>query len=172
MAAYLLVVQGKLTLDLGLGRRLRRLGPIEVEVDAPQATVFDVVAGPYLGKTPMAMQDKLKVIERGGEMVLAEHFTVVNPWLKATTLETVRFQRPSRVSFRLLRGPVPFAEETFDIEARGHKTLFTYNGHLGSDLWSVGQWWSDTVARRWEKTVENSISLIKAESERRSATSS
>src|SRR5262249_50661947 len=57
--AYYLVVTGKLTLDTGWGRRVRPLGPLAIEVGAPASTVFDVIAAPYLGRTPRAMSGKL-----------------------------------------------------------------------------------------------------------------
>src|SRR5262245_49172153 len=59
--SYYLVVTGKLTADTGWGRRVRPLGPFSVEVAAPAGTVFDVIAGPYLGRTPRAMAGKLRV---------------------------------------------------------------------------------------------------------------
>ncbi|MGH2886242.1 MAG: SRPBCC family protein, partial [Solirubrobacteraceae bacterium] len=103
---YVLVVRGALTLDLGLGRRVRPLGPITRSIAAPREVVFDVIAGPYLGRTPRAMQAKLRVLERGSGMVLAAHFTSAGR-LTTTTVETVRFERPDRISFRVVRGPVP-----------------------------------------------------------------
>src|ERR671923_2433625 len=109
---YLLVARGALTLDLGVGRRSRPLGPIERTIAAPPETVFDVIAGPYLGRTPRAMADKLQVWERGSDMVLAAHFTAVKCGT-TTTLETVRFTRPERIDFRLVRGPVPHLSESF-----------------------------------------------------------
>src|SRR5437588_10946207 len=72
---YALVVRGALTLDLDLGRRIRPLGPISRMIAAPPETVFDVIAAPYLGRTPRAMHDKLDVLERGSDMVLAAPFT-------------------------------------------------------------------------------------------------
>jgi hypothetical protein len=72
---YYLVVTGKLTVDTGWGRRGRPLGPFGIEVAAPVGTVFDVIAAPYLGRTPRAMAGKLRVIARGETMVLAEHYT-------------------------------------------------------------------------------------------------
>src|SRR6516225_5275448 len=47
---YALVVRGALTLDLGIGRRTRPLGPITLTIAAPPETVFDVIAAPYLGR--------------------------------------------------------------------------------------------------------------------------
>ncbi len=167
LAAYVLVVRGALTLDLGLGRRLRRLGLPPVAIAAPRETVFDVIAAPYLGRTPHAMRAKLEVLERGSDMVLAAHFTRVGPGLMTTTVETVRFEAPERISFRLLRGPVPHVTETFDLHQTEHGTELAYDGELGTDLWSVGSWWGERVARRWERAVAGSLAAVKVEAERR-----
>src|SRR5439155_18443371 len=88
---YRLVVGGQLTLDTGWGRIVRPLGPFGVTVAAPREVVFDVIAAPYLGRTPRAMADKLDVLERGADMVLAAHRTPVRAGLVAVTVETVRF---------------------------------------------------------------------------------
>ena len=165
--AYLLAARGALTLDLGIGRRVRPLGPIELTIAAPPETVFDVVAAPYLGRTPRAMQHKLQVWERSSDMVLAAHFTAVSSWLTTTTVETVRFERPHRVSFRLLRGPVPHAMETYELSAAPGGTGFVYRGELGTDGWRAGQWWGDRVAAHWERTVAAAIESIRVEAERR-----
>jgi hypothetical protein len=111
---YYLVVTGKATIDTGWGRRVRPLGPFGVQIAAPAATVFDVIAAPYLGRTPRAMAGKLQVLDRGTDMVLAEHYTPVHRGrLTAATLETVTFDRPRTIGFRLVRGPVPHLTEQF-----------------------------------------------------------
>ncbi|MDQ6818471.1 MAG: SRPBCC family protein [Actinomycetota bacterium] len=163
---YVLVVRGALTLDLELGRRLRPLGPIALTIDAPPEVVFDVIAAPYLGRTPRAMHDKLRVLERSSDMVLAAHFTKVGP-LTTTTVETVRFERPDRATFRLVRGPVPHVLETYELAERQEGTEFVYSGEIGADLWKLGEWWAARVAESWERTVANSVDAIKAEAERR-----
>jgi hypothetical protein len=112
VAAWGLVVRGALTLDLDLGRSLRALGPIRVHIDAPREVVYEVVAAPYLRRTPRALERKLHVVERGSDLVLAAHFTDVGR-LVATTLETVRFEEPHVIHFRLVRGPVPHVVERF-----------------------------------------------------------
>jgi hypothetical protein len=113
------------------------------------------------------MKDKLDVLERGSDMVLAAHFTPVGR-LTATTVETVRFERPHRVWFRLVRGPVPFVAETYELEPAGNGTTLVYRGELGTDLWRLGQWWGNSVATPWERTVAGSLAAIRAEAERRS----
>lgn len=163
---YVLVVRGALTLDLQLGRRVRPLGPITRTIAAPRETVFDVIADPYLGRTPHAMRDKLHVLERGSDMVLAAHYTTAGR-LTTTTVETVRFERPERVSFRVLRGPVPHVVETYELTETQDKTELTYAGELGTDLWRLGQWWGDRVAQPWQLTVARSLDSIKAEAEGR-----
>src|SRR6266508_6218457 len=83
---YVGAASGRLTVDLGWGRSRRALGPLLLDVAAPRELVFDVIAGPYLGRTPRAMAERLRVVERGSDMVLAEHRTPVRrawwppPW--------------------------------------------------------------------------------------------
>lgn len=165
--AYSLIVEGALVLDVGIGRSVRSLGPITLEIAARSETVFDVIAKPYLDKTPRALESKLNVLERGTDMVLAEHFTDLGNGRTATTLETVRFDRPHRVSFRLVRGPVPRVTETFEIEPQDAGTTLTYTGEMGTDFWALGSWWANKVAGKWERAVEESLAGIRAEAERR-----
>ena len=167
---YYLVTTGKLTLDTGWGRRTRQLGPFGVDIAAPPDTVFEVIAAPYLGRTPRALAGELRVLERGADMVLAEHYTPV--WrgrLTAVTLETVTFDRPHRVGFKLVRGPVPHVQEEFALSAQDGVTRLEYSGELGTDFWDVGQWWGDRVASAWEAAVRISLTRIRAEAQRRAA---
>ncbi|MBC2905522.1 SRPBCC family protein [Streptomyces sp. PSKA01] len=169
-AAYLGLVTGAVPVDVGVGRRTRPLGPQTVDIAAPRETVFDVVAGPYLGRTPRAMREKLRVLERGTDMVLAEHCTpIAGGRLTAVTVETVRFTRPARIDFRLVRGPVPHVTESFVLEETAAGTRLVYEGELGTDLWRAGQWWGTAVAARWEATVASSLASVKQEAERRAA---
>jgi hypothetical protein len=165
---FALLVRGELTIDIGVGRTLRPLGPLTWRIEAPREVVFDVIAAPYLDRTPQALQSKLRVLEPGTDMVLAEHFTRVGPMV-ATTLETVRFERPQRVSFRLVRGPVPHVIEEFLLRKTDSGTELDYSGELGTDLWALGRWWGERVARRWEAAVQGSLKEVKAEAERRAA---
>lgn len=166
---YVLLVRGDVAPNLRIGRRTRPLGPLTRHVEAPPETVFSVIAGPYLDRTPRALSDKVKVLERGADMVLAEHYTKAKFGLTTTTLETVRFERPNKVFFRLARGPVPSVEETFELLPSQSGTEFRYTGTLTTDLWQAGAWWGDNVATIWERTVQQSIESIAAEAERRAA---
>jgi hypothetical protein len=174
-AGYVGLVTGACPLDLGIGRRVRPLGPQLVEMAASREVVFDVIAEPYLGRAPRALADKLRVLDRGSDMVLAAHFTPLGGrlGLVAQTVETVRFTRPERVDFRLVRGPVPHVVEAFVLteQAAGAATRLAYSGEIGADLWRLGERWSDLVGRRWEQTVASSLGAVKVEAERRAAAS-
>src|SRR5829696_10299589 len=166
-AGAALVARAGLTLDIGVGRRLRPLGPIALDIAAPPELVFDVIAAPYLGRTPRALRGKLEVLERGSDLVLAAHFTPLAGGLTVTTVETVRFERPHRVSFRLVKGPVPHVLERYELRPSEVGTAFDYRGELGTDLWALGALWASVVAPSWEQTVATTLDRVRAEAERR-----
>jgi Polyketide cyclase / dehydrase and lipid transport len=166
---YRLVVTGQVTLDTGIGRRVRPLGPLTIAIAADPETVFDVIAAPYLGRTPRALRGEIEVLERSGEMVLAAHRTPVAGGLVTTTVETVRFERPGTVAFRLVRGPVPYVMERFTPSTEAGSTRLEYTGELGTDFWAPGRVWGDVVARNWVATVQTSLERVRTEAERKAA---
>jgi hypothetical protein len=163
---YRLLASGAVTIDVGAGRRVRPLGPCSWHIRAGREIVFDTIAGPYLGRTPRALEDKLQVWERGSDMVLAAHFTAVRCG-DTLTLETVRFVRPERIDFRVVRGPVPHVVESFLFDDADEGTKLTWQGELGTDFWAVGALWGNLVARQWEKAVRSSLEAVVPEAERR-----
>jgi hypothetical protein len=164
---YRRVVAGDLMVDLRVGRSVRPLGPLTVTIDAPRSIVWEVVSSPYLGRLPGSKRGEIEVLERGRDMVVAAHRTPVSRGLVATTVESVRFEEPDTVTFRLLRGPVPYVGETFSLGDGDGVTRLEYRGELGTDLWWVGRWWGALVARKWEQTVETSIGQIRDRAEER-----
>ena len=88
-------------------------------------------SAPYLGRTPRALADKLQVWERGSDLVLAAHVTQVKCGT-TTTLETVRFERPNRIDFRLVRGgPVPHLVESFSSRESNREPSFAGRANSG-----------------------------------------
>jgi hypothetical protein len=135
---------------------------------APE-TVFDVIAAPYLGRTPRALRAEVEVLERGTDMVIAAHRTPVAWGLVTTTVEAVHFEPPHAVAFRLLRGPVPHVTETFTLDEHAGSTRLIYSGEMGTDFWAPGAWWGAVVARTWVATVATSLDRIRVEAERKAA---
>lgn len=164
--AYDAIVDGRLTLDTGIGRRVRPLGPVEFLFRAPPETVFDLIAVPYGDRPPRAVREKVQIWERGSDLVLAAHLTSVGG-RTVTTVETVRLERPTRLDFRLVRGPVPHLAESFVLEPHGDGTSLIWGGELGTDFGAIGSWWADRVAVVWERAVRHSLEAVSAEIERR-----
>jgi hypothetical protein len=165
-ALYGALVDGSLTLDTGIGRRVRPLGPRTWTFAAPRETVFDLLAVPYGERVPRALREKVEIWGRGSDMVLAAHRTRVGS-RTVTTVETVRLERPGRIDFRLVRGPVPHVAESFVLEEADGATSLTWSGELGADFGGAGAWWADRVAAAWERAVEHSLAAVAAEIERR-----
>ena len=167
--AFFLASRGLMALDLDLGRSVHPLGPITLRIGAPRDLVFDIVSAPYLGKVPPSMEGKVEILDRHGDLVVALHRTPL-PLRDAITVESVAFERPHRVTFKLLRGPVPYVQEEFLLEDRDGETEFTYTGELGADLWALGRIYGGRIVKPvWEQVVRDSLAQIKAAAEERAA---
>lgn len=165
-----LMARGRLTLDLRWGRTRHDLGPLTTTVAAPRELVFEQISGPYLGRVPAQMRDRLEVVERGEDLVVATHRTPVG-FFTSETVEAVGFEPPARVRFRHLRGPVPHAVEEFVLdEVDDGVTAITYRGEIGLDLWGVGWLAARWVTRPvWEEEVAAALDRIRQGAERRAA---
>ena len=138
-----------------------------MQIRAPRETVFDLAAVPYLSANPpRELREKVEVLERGTDMVLAAHRTKAGPFT-TITVETVTFSRPERIGFRLVRGPVPTVTEHFLLRQveDGAATELEYSGELGTDGWVLGALWGRVVAGHWERTVAHSLGDLKSSAE-------
>lgn len=166
-AVYVGSVTGAMPIDLGVGRRVRLLGPLEVNVAASREIVYAVLTEPYFGRQTRAVAEKVQILDRGTDMVLADHITALSGGLRARTTETVRFTPPERIDFRLVRGPVPYVVERFQLTQTPDGTRLEYHGELGTDLGRIGGRWAAIVAPRWENVVADTFAAVKTETERR-----
>ncbi len=160
-AAYEALVRGALTLDLGVGRRVQPLGPRSWEVPASRERMYELLAAPYAERRPAAMREKVEIWERGADMVLAAHRTRVGR-RTVVTVETVRFDPPGRIAFRLVRGPVPHVAEAFELAEAEGRTKVTWSGEIGTDLGPAGAWWGRRVAAAWTSAVDGSLRAVVA----------
>jgi hypothetical protein len=164
---YVGTVTGALVIDVGWGRRLQPIGPLSVDIAADRERVYALLTQPYLGRVTRALAEKVQVVERGSDLVLAAHRTPAGRRLTAVTLETVRFTPGERIDFRLVRGPVPHVVETFLVTGTDSGCRLDYVGELGTDFAGLGAWWGRIVARQWRSAVKASMRAVKAEAERR-----
>jgi hypothetical protein len=162
---FLLLAMGRLNLDLGWGRSLHQLGPIELRIAAPRSLVFEMISEPYLGQTPRA--SGIEVLARGDDIAVATHDTKVH-FYYSRTVEVITFEAPSRVGFRHLAGPVPHAVEQFALKESEGVTELRYGGEVGIDFFLLGRlagrhW----VRPQWERAVHEHLEDLKERAERR-----
>jgi hypothetical protein len=163
---YIGTVTGALVIDTRWARRLQPLGPLSMDIAGDRQKVYGLLTQPYLGRPTHALADKVQVIERGSDLVVAAHRTPIGGRLVAVTVEAVRFTPTGRIDFRLLRGPVPHVVETFTLTDIENGCRLDYTGELGTDFGPVGASWGRAVARKWRATVRASMLAVKAEAER------
>lgn len=160
---FLLLAMGRLNLDLGWGRSLHELGPIEFRIAAPRDLVFEILAEPYLGHTPR--DSGIEVLAKGEDIAVATHHTKVH-FYYSRTVEVIAFEPPSRVGFRHLAGPVPHAVEQFALEDVDGDTALRYSGEVGIDFFFLGRiagrYW---VRPQWEQTVRGHLDDVKQRAE-------
>ena len=164
---YLGLVTGALTVDLGIGRRTRPLGPIEVTIAASRRLVYDAATAPYAARTTRVMAEKVTVLERGDGMVLAAHRTPVGGRLVATTVETVAFDPPERIGFRFFADPSRMSPSPSTSPSSTKTPPGSTKASSAPTCGPSGSTPGDLVAGAWEATVQASLDSIKAEAERR-----
>ena len=165
--SFLLLAMGRLSLDLGWGRSVHPLGPITIRIQAPRELVFEILEAPYTGRGPGG--SGIDVLARGDSLVVAAHHTKVH-FYTARTVEAVEFERPTRIGFKHLTGPVPHAVEEFALDDTGVETELRYSGELGIDFFVLGRiagrsW----VKPQWERTVREHLEEVKTRAEQRAA---
>jgi hypothetical protein len=164
---FLLLAMGRLHLDLGWGRSIHQLGPIVTRIAAPRELVFEMIAAPYLGRTPGG--SGIEVLVRGEDLVVAAHDTRVH-FYTARTVEAVGFDPPERVGFSHLTGPVPHAVEEFALRKVDGETELHYEGEIGIDFFAFGRiaarhW----VRPQWERVVREHLDDLKLRAEKRAS---
>jgi hypothetical protein len=162
-AGFLLLAMGRLHLDLGWGRSVHELGPIEVRIAAPRELVYEMIREPYLGHTPR--HSGIEVLARGENLAVASHRTRVH-FYTAITVEAVSFESPDRVRFKHLSGPVPEAAEDFALDDVDGVTELRYVGEVGIDFFFLGRiagrlW----VRPQWERAVRRDLEDLRQRAE-------
>jgi len=161
---FLALAMGRMHLDLGWGRSIHPLGPLRVRIEAPRELVFEVLSAPYVGR---ARNSSIDVLARDEALAVAAHLTKVH-FYEARTVEAIELAPPSRMGFRHLTGPVPYAVEEFRLEVDGDATELHYVGELGIDFFWLGRLAARTwVLPQWNRTVEEHLNDVKPTAENR-----
>ena len=164
VGGFLALAMGRMHLDLGWGRSVHPLGPIRVRIEAPRELVFEILSAPYLGR---AASDSIEVLAGSESLVVAAHLTKVH-FYTSRTVEAIELEPPSRMGFRHLTGPVPYAVEEFRLTEDGESTELHYDGELGIDYFWLGRLAARTwVVPQWNRTVEAHLREVRPRAEQR-----
>ncbi len=107
---------------------MRRTGlplpTLGIAIEASPALVFQLVAAVGQGRDAT----HARVLRRPSPEVAIVEFTTRVLGRQVRTLEEVRFYPPDRITYRLLRGPLPAVNEEFRVESRDGGTMLVYRG--------------------------------------------
>ena len=120
---------------MNLVARVRDVGPIEVEIDAPPALVYQMLAA--IGQGAQRAGERAEVVERSGDRLVADFWTRValplGRWRSVRTREAVLLVPPDRVEYEHLDGPIRGLRESIAVEPLGsRRARLVYAGRYQS----------------------------------------
>jgi hypothetical protein len=148
---------------MGDDRRLP-MPVLELAINAAPALVFQLVAA--VGQGPDAAH--ARVLERPSAERAIVEFTTKVLGREVRTLEEVGFHAPDRITYRLIKGPLPAVDEEFAVQARGEGSLLRYHGtFVPHGPWPRAVFDRIVVPRIYRKAVWSSMMQIKEAAEAR-----
>ncbi|MDQ6883931.1 MAG: SRPBCC family protein [Candidatus Dormibacteraeota bacterium] len=140
------------------------LPSLALPIKAQPALVFQLIAA--VGQGPDAAH--ARVIERPSANRAIVEFTTRVAGRTVKTLEEVGFHTPDRITYRLLKGPLPAVDEEFRMEPDGDNTILRYRATFVPHA----PWWRAAFDRAivpwiYRKAVTSSMHQIKQAAEER-----
>jgi len=109
---------------------VRRFGmpALELPINASPALVFQLIAAVGQGHDAA----HARVLERPSPERAIVEFTTTVFGRQVRTLEEVGFHAPDRITYRLIRGPLPAVDEEFLVQPSGDGSLLRYRGTISA----------------------------------------
>ena len=147
------------------------ISDVQVTIEAPRELVFEM-AGAVGGTLPGGPPHHAELISRDGDLLVVR-YSAPPPFRFFGFLEEVRLSRPSRIDYRVLKGPLDRVEEWLLLdEAAARRTLVTYGGLVESRIPVIGSLVERLVAApayRWY--MRRTLAALKVAAERRASRS-
>ncbi len=144
------------------------LPSLSLPIRARLELVFQLIAA--VGQGPDARHARVQ--ERPAPDRLIVEFTTRVLGRTVRTLEEVRLHPPDRITYRLLRGPLPEVEEEFRLEASDPGVILRYAGtYRPHDPWPRALFDRLVVPRIYRAAVCRSMEQIKRAAEERQSKS-
>lgn len=145
-------------------------GPVAVEVDAPAALVFQMLAA--IGQGAQRLGERAEVLERDGDRLVADFWTPVTLPLGRTatarTREAVRLVPPDTVEFEHLDGPVRGLRERITVSAlEPRRCSVAYEGRYPSAGVLRGIIFRLVARRSLERAVRDHLADLRPRAEAR-----
>jgi len=142
----------------------RPLPRLSVSIHARRELVFQLIAA--VGQGPDAAH--ARVLERPAADRLIVEFTTRVLGRTVKTLEEVGLHPPDRISYRLLRGPLPDVEEEFRLEPHEPGVVLSYSGTYQPNRgWLRALFDQMVVPPLYRRAVRQSMEQIKRAAEER-----
>lgn len=151
-----------------------RLTDRYITIDAPRPLVFQMLGAFGRGHLPGDEGESSKVLERDGDRLTVEFFTLDGK-RRYRTVEEVNLFPPERITFRHLEGPLHHSSEEFLLEEVAGGTRLSYRGDIQCRMawmpgmgWLVGRFY---VKPKYDRVIRQHMDRLKIAAQARAARS-
>ena len=145
-----------------------------ITIDAPRPLVFQMLSAFGRGHLPGDDGESSKVLERDGDRLTVEFFTLEGK-RRYRTVEEVTLFPPERITFRHLEGPLHHSSEEFRLEEVADGTELSYRGDIQCRMpWLPGMGWFIArfyVKPKYDRVIRQHMDRLKTAAEARAARS-
>lgn len=143
-------------------------------IDAPRPLVFQMLSAFGRGHLPGDEGESSRVLERNGDLLTVEFFTLEGKRRYRTVEEVVLFP-PERITFRHLEGPLHHSSEEFRLEEVADGTALSYRGDIRCRMpWLPGMGWFIArfyVRPKYDRVIRQHMERLKIAAQTRAARS-
>ena len=141
-------------------------------INAPRELVYQTMSSFGRGKVKFDNNESSRVICRDGDTMIAEFITKAGPF-RYKSIEKVTLEKPERISFEHLSGPLAYVQEEFVFNDIDGNTELIHNGEF---IWSRIPFFGKLggmiyTKRAFEKVIEEHMEQMKQATEARAARS-
>ena len=151
-----------------------QLAQQRITIDAPRPLVFQMLSAFGRGHLPGDEGESSSVLERDGDRLTVEFFTMEGK-RRYRTVEEVTLFPPERITFRHLEVPLHYSSEEFRLEEVADGTELSYRGDIQCRIaWLPGVGW--LIARfyvrpKYDRVIRHHMERLKIAAQARAARS-
>ncbi len=141
-------------------------------INAPRELVYQTLSAFGRGKVKFDNNESSRVICRDGDTIIAEFVTKAGPF-RYKSIEKVTLEKPERIAFEHLSGPLAYVQEEFVFNDLDGNTELIHNGEF---IWKRIPFFGRLggllyTKRAFESVIEEHMEQMKQATEARAARS-